>query len=80
MNRFDLPDNFLDNNLEILIKKTKARLRRNQSISSSSSSQLTNPPESEDQPIVRSLTPQLDIMADKSLHEFFSSCYDQHLY
>jgi len=67
MNRFDLPDNFIDN-LETLIRKIKAKLRRNQS--TSSSSQLTNPPESEDQPAIQSLTPELDVMADKSLREF----------
>ena len=66
MNRFDLPDNFLDN-LETLIRKTKAKLRRNQSISSTF--QLANPPESEDRP-TQSLTPQIDVMADKSLREF----------
>jgi len=67
MIRFDLPDNFIDN-LETLIRKTKAKLRRNQL--TSSSSQLTNPPESEDQPIIQSLTLELDVMADKSLLEF----------
>jgi len=51
-----------------LIRKTNAKLRRNES--TSSSSQLTNPPESEDQPLIRSLTPELDAMADKSLREF----------
>jgi len=35
MNRFDLPDNFVDN-LETLIRKTKAKLRRNQLTSSTS--------------------------------------------
>jgi len=47
MNRFDLLDNFVDNP-ETLIRKTKAKLRRNQS--TSSPSQLANPPELEDQP------------------------------
>ena len=64
---FDLPDNFVDN-LETLIRKTNAKsIRRNQSISSS---QLTDPPESEDQPAFQSLTPELEVMADKSLCEF----------
>jgi len=63
---FDLPDNFIDN-LETLIRKTKAKLRRNQS--TSSTSQLANPPKIEDQP-TQSLTPEIDVMADKSLHEF----------
>jgi len=45
----------------------KAKLRRNQSVSSTS--QLANPPKSEDQP-TQSLTPEIDVMADKSLHEF----------
>jgi len=67
MSRFDLPNNFVDNP-ETLIRKTKAKLRRNQS--TSSSSQLANPLESEDQLTIRSLTPELDIMADKSLCEF----------
>jgi len=67
MNRCDLPDNFIDN-LETLIGKTKAKLRKNQS--TSSSSQLTNPPELEDQPTIQSLTLELDVMADKSLREF----------
>jgi len=66
MNRFDLPNNFIDN-LETLIRKTKAKLRRNQS--TSSTSQLANPPESEDQP-TQSLTPEIDVIADKSLPEF----------
>jgi len=61
MNRFDLPDNFIDN-LELLIRKMKAQFRRNESISSTS--QLANPPELEDQP-TQSLTPKIDIMADK---------------
>jgi len=67
MSRFDLPNNF-DDNPETLMRKTKAKLRRNQS--TSSSSQLTNPPESKDQPVIQSLTPKLDVMADKSLCEF----------
>jgi len=66
MNRFNLPDNLVDN-LATLIRKTKVRLRRNQS--TSSTYQLANPPESEDQPTQR-LTPEIDVMADKSLHEF----------
>jgi len=45
----------------------KAKLRRNQS--TSSISQLANPPESEDQP-TQSLTPKIDVIADKSLREF----------
>ena len=63
MNRFDLKDNFIDN-LETLIRKTKARLKRNQS-----TSQLANPPKLEDQP-TQSLTPEIDVVGDKSLHEF----------
>ena len=49
MSRFDLLVNFVDN-LETLNRKMKAKLRRNQS--TSSSSQLTNPPESKDQFII----------------------------
>ena len=67
MNKFDLLNNFIYN-LERLIKKTKAKLRRNQSISLSS--QLTNPLELEDQLVIQSFTPDLDVMADKSLHDF----------
>jgi len=67
MSRFDLLDNFVDNP-ETLIMKMKAKLRRNQS--TSSSSQLINPPEPEDQPVIRSLTLELDIMDDNSLCEF----------
>ena len=63
MDMFDLSNNFVDN-LETLILKTKARLRRYQS-----TSQLANPPKSEDQP-TQSLTPGIDIMADKSLRLF----------
>jgi len=66
MNRFDLPNNFIDNP-ETWIKKMKAKLKRNQS--TSSTYQLANPPESEDQP-TQSLTPEIDVMADKSLCEF----------
>ena len=66
MNRFDLPDNFIDNP-ETLTRKTKARLRRNQS--TLSTSQLANPAGSEDQP-TQSLTPEIDVMAHKSLQEF----------
>jgi len=69
MSRFDLLDHFVGN-LKTLIRKTKAKLRRNQS--TSSSSQLINPPKSEGQPIFQSLTPELDIIANKSLHEFSS--------
>jgi len=68
MNRFDLPDNFIDN-LETLIRKIKARLRRNQS--TSLTSQLINPPNTEDQP-TQSLTSDIDVTADKSLREFLA--------
>jgi len=50
-----------------LIRKTKAKLRWNQS--TSSTSQLTNPPESEDQP-TQSFTIEIDVIADKSLCDF----------
>jgi len=68
MNGFDLLDNIIDNS-DTLIRKTKAKLRRNQSISSTS--QLVNPPKSEDQP-TQSLTPEIDFMANKSLREFLA--------
>jgi len=63
MNRLD---NFVDNP-ETLIRKMKAKLRINQS--TSSTSQLANPPELEDQP-TQSLPPEIDVMTDKSLREF----------
>jgi len=66
MNWFDLPDNFVKS-LETLMRKTKDKLRRNES--TSSTSQLANPLESEDEP-TKSLTPEIDVMADKSLREF----------
>jgi len=66
MNRFDLLDNFVDN-LETLIRKMNVKLRRNRS--TSSTSQLANPLETVDQP-TQSLTPEIDVIADKSLHEF----------
>jgi len=69
MNMFNLLDNFIDNP-ETLIRKTKARLRRNQS--TSSTSQHANPHELEDQP-TQSLTPEIDAMADKSLREFLAA-------
>jgi len=68
MNKFDLRDNFVDNP-ETLIRKTKAKLRRNQSISSTS--QIANPPVLEEQP-TQSLTLEFEAMADKSLHEFLA--------
>jgi len=52
-----------------LTRKTKAKLRRNQS--TSSTSQLANPPELEYQP-TQSLTPKIDVMADKSLRKFLA--------
>ena len=68
MNRFDLLENFIDNP-ETLIRKTKAKLRRNQSISSTS--QLANPLVWEDQP-TQSLKPEFEAMANKSLREFLA--------
>jgi len=69
MNKFDLPDIFIGN-LETLIKMTEAKLRRNQS--TSSSSQLSNPLELENQPNIQSFILEIDVMADKSLHEFLA--------
>jgi len=66
MNMFDLPNNLVDNP-ETLIRKMKAKLRRYQS--TSSTSQLANPPKSEDQP-TQGLTPEIEAMADKLLREF----------
>jgi hypothetical protein len=43
MSRFDLPDNFIDN-LESLIRRTRAKLKKVQTEASSSTSQLEAPP------------------------------------
>jgi hypothetical protein len=79
MSRFDLVDNFIDNP-EALIRRTRAKLKKVQTeaSSSSSTSQLEAPPsELGDQPSVfRSLTPEFDAMANKSLHEFSAPTTD----
>jgi hypothetical protein len=69
MSRFGRPDNFIDN-LELLFRSARAKLKRVQA--EISSSQLEAPlSDSEGQPsIVQNLTPEFDAMANKSLHEF----------
>jgi hypothetical protein len=54
---FNLPTNFIDDP-ESLLKITKAKLKRVLAL------------ESEDNHIRRSLTPEFEAMANKSLHEF----------
>jgi hypothetical protein len=66
MTRFDLPENFVED-LEVLIRRTRAKLKKVRV----SSSQLKVPSESEDhQSVFRSLTPEFEAMANKSLCEF----------
>jgi hypothetical protein len=57
MTGFDLPTKFIDD-LEALLKKTKAKLKRVLAL------------ESEDNRIRRSLTPEFEAMANKTLCEF----------
>jgi hypothetical protein len=57
MTGFDLLPNFIDDP-EALLKRTKAKLKRVPAL------------ESEDNRIRRSLTPEFEAMANKSLHEF----------
>jgi hypothetical protein len=54
---FNLPSNFIDNP-EALLKRTKAKLKRVSAL------------ESEDNRIRRSLTPEFEAMANKSLRKF----------
>jgi hypothetical protein len=54
---FNLPTNFIDYS-EALLKRTKAKLKRVSAL------------ESEDNRIRRSLTPEFEAMANKSLREF----------
>jgi hypothetical protein len=70
MSRFSHPDNFIDNP-ELLFKRARAKLKRVQE-ETSSSSQLEAPlSDSKGQPsIVQNLTPEFDAMANKSLREF----------
>jgi hypothetical protein len=78
MNKFDLPDNFVDN-LEALIRRTRAKLKKVWATTTTlSSSQLEAlPSELEDQAsIFWSLTPEFDVMANKSLCEFLAPATD----
>jgi hypothetical protein len=56
---FNLPTNFI-NDPEALLKRTKAKLKRVSAL------------ESEDNRIRRSLTPEFEAIANKSLREFFA--------
>ena len=67
MTGFNLPTNYVED-LEALIRRTRAKLKK---VHTSSSSQLKVPAESEDhQNLFRSLTPEFEAIADKSLREF----------
>ena len=57
MTGFDLPTNYVDD-LEALLKRTKAKLKKVSAL------------ESEDNQIRRSLTPEFEAMANKTLREF----------
>jgi hypothetical protein len=69
MSRFSSPDNFIDN-LELLFRRARAKLKRVQV--ETSSSQLEAPlSDSEGKSsIVRDLTPEFNTMTNKSLREF----------
>jgi hypothetical protein len=69
MSRFGCPNKFIDN-LELLFRRARVKLKRVQA--ETSSSQLEAPlSDSKGQPsIVRNLTPEFDDMANKTLHEF----------
>jgi len=73
MKRSNLPDNYTDNP-EAIIKRNRAKLKKvhsSPSLSSLSSSKLGVSTDSEDQSrVVRSLTPEFEAMAKKSLREF----------
>ena len=57
MTGFDLPTNYIDD-LEAFLKRTKAKLKKVSTL------------ESEDNQIRRSLTPEFEAMADRTLREF----------
>ena len=59
MTGFDLPTNYVED-LEALIRRTRAKLKKVSAL------------ESKDNQIRRSLTPEFEAMADKTLHEFSS--------
>jgi hypothetical protein len=59
MTDFDLPTNYLDDP-EVLLRKAKASLKKVLTL------------ESEDNWIRRSLTPEFEAMANKTLHKFFA--------
>jgi hypothetical protein len=74
MNKFDLLDNFIDDP-EALIRRTRAKLKRVQSSSSSSYLKDLSDPE-DTRTVFRSLTPEFDAMVNKSLHEFSAPTMD----
>ena len=74
MNRFDLPDNFVENP-EALIRRTKAKLKK--VTSSSSTFQLeASSSRGDHQNIARDLTPEFEAMANKSIREFSAPTTD----
>jgi hypothetical protein len=73
MNRFDLPDNFIDNP-KALFRRTRAKLKKAQA---SSSIQSKVPSKEKDhQRVIRNLTPAFEAMANKSLREFSAPTTD----
>ena len=75
MNKFDLPENFVENP-KALIRRTRAKLRRVIE-PSSSTSQLEAQSNQEDHPnIVRDLTSEFEAMAEKSIREFSAPTTD----
>ena len=74
MSRFDLPDNFVENP-EALIRRTKAKLKK--VTSSSSTFQLeASSSRGDHQNIARDLTPEFEAMANKSIREFSAPTTD----
>jgi len=68
MKKSALLDNYIDNP-EALFRKTRAKLKKTQQ-PTSSTSQLEGLSDSEDRPFVRDLTPVFEVMATKTLREF----------
>jgi len=75
MNKFDLLENYVENP-EVIIRRTRAKLRR-VTEPSSSTSKLKAQSDQEDHPnIVRDLTSKFEAMAKKSIHEFSAPTID----
>jgi len=75
MNKFDLPENFIENP-EAFIRRIRAKLRR-VTEPSSSTSQLKAQSNQEDHPnIVRDLTSEFETMVEKSIREFSAPTTD----